>query len=373
MPREEVVATAVEIGHDQLKNLVKIYYKAKRALFIWGAMGIGKSQTVRQAGRELAQELGLEYTEDIRHMNDEKYFVVTDIRLAQADPSDIRGIPTPDEKEKVTRWLPPDQFPKTGFGIIFIDEMNAAPPLVQSSAYQLILDRRLGTYIVPDGYLVVAAGNRLEDRAHVFDMAAPLKNRFGHCQLRVPSVEDWTKWAIDHSIDMRIIGFLQARRALLFAFDAKLKEAAFATPRSWEATSDLIKSISSEQLSLIQEVAATQVGVGVAGEFATFIRLRDKLKPMSYYLKDPENAELPDEDTQPDLVWALITNFAEYYRDHNDVNTLTRIIKLLRRMNEEFAVFTLKLMVTVDKGLTAKIIKIPEASKLARALIDYFD
>lgn len=122
-------------------------------------------------------------------------------------------------------------FPRKGNGIIFFDELNLAPPLVQASAYQLILDRRLGTYTVPNGFLLIAAGNRLEDRASVFEMSAPLKNRFGHCQLREPSVEGWTRWAVDHDIDMRIIGFLNFRRTALYTFDPKLKENAFATPR----------------------------------------------------------------------------------------------------------------------------------------------
>lgn len=191
--------------------------------------------------------------------------------------------------------------------------------------------------------------------------------------LREPSVEAWTRWAVDHDIDMRLIGFLNFRRTAIYTFDPKLKENAFATPRAWQHLSELISEIKSDELSLIQQIAATQVGVGMAGELATFIRVKDKLKPMDYYLKDPDNCDLPDENTQPDLVWALITSFAEYYKAHTDAPTLTKILAVLKRMNEEYAVFTLKLMVTVDRSLTQKIIKIPTASKLARKLIDFFE
>jgi hypothetical protein len=113
--------------------------------------------------------------------------------------------------------------------------------------------------------------------------------------------------------------------------------------------------------------------MGTAGEFATFIRVRDKLHEMKYYLENPDSCDLPDENTQPDLIWALITSFAEHYKAYTNVDTLKKIIKILRRVNEEYAVFTLKLMVTVDRALTQKIIKIPEASKLARKLIDFFE
>jgi len=371
--KAEAVATAVEISHEELKALVKIYYEAKKALFVWGGTGIGKSQTIKQSAYEIATSLKLEFTDDVKSVNDESKFVVIDIRLSQMDPSDLRGIPIFDKDKQATVWLPPDYFPRQGRGIIFFDELNLAPPLVQASAYQLILDRRLGTYQVPEGYMLVAAGNRLEDRASVFEMAAPLKNRFGHCQLREPSVEAWTKWAVDKNIDMRLIGFLNFRRTALYQFDPRLKENAFPTPRSWEHVSNLINKLSSNDLVKIQQIVATQVGVGMAGEFATFIRVKDKLKPMEYYLKDPEHCDLPDENTQPDLIWALITAFGEHYKANPDVPTLTKIIGVLRRMNEVYAVFTLKLMVTVDRQLTQKIIKIKEASKLARKLIDFFE
>ena len=374
MPKNaESVATAIEIDHEQLKELVKIYYKAKKALFCWGATGIGKSQTIKQAAMELAKELGLEYSDDIKDINNPKKFIVIDIRLAQCDPSDLRGIPVFDKDAKATIWLPPEQFPRMGSGIIFYDELNLSAPLVQASAYEMILDRRLGTYKIPEGFSEVAAGNRLEDRANVFEMAAPLKNRFGHCQLQIPEVDAWTNWAFKHEVDPRIIGYLNFKRTALYQFDAKLKECAFCTPRSWEACSDLIKEVKSENLAMLQLLTATELGVGTAGELAQFIRVKDKLKPMDYYLKNPDSAELPDENTQPDLMWALITSLAEHYKFHNDSATLDKIIRLLKRMNEEFAIFTLKLMVAVDRQLTQKIVKIPQASALAKKLIDYFD
>jgi len=220
---------------------------------------------------------------------------------------------------------------------------------------------------------MIGAGNRLEERANVFEMAAPLKNRFGHCQLEIPTVEAWTDWAVKHDIDIRMIGFLNYRRALRFTFDPKLKEAAFATPRSWEACSKLIKDIPSSNLQWLQTVAATQVGVGVAGELAQFIRIKDKLKPIEEYLKNPNKVELPDPQTEIDILWALTTSIAEYYRDHKDTKTLTKIIKLLSRFTEEFAVFTLKLMVSMDNQMIIKITKIPEAQKLAQKLIDFFE
>jgi hypothetical protein len=134
-------------------------------------------------------------------------------------------------------------------------------------------------------------------------------------------------------------------------FDPKMKENAFASPRSWQHTSELIKDIGSDQLQLIQQLTATQVGVGMSGEFAAFIRVKDKLKPMDYYLKDPDNCDLPDEGAQPDLLWALITSFAEHYKDQtrnhtpNDIHCrLHDLVQKQKKKEGRFPVFYLTVL-----------------------------
>jgi hypothetical protein len=370
--KSDSIATAIEVDHDELEQMIRLYWDAKKSLFIWGSTGIGKSRKVKDTFKKIASELKLEYSEEITDINKEGKLLVIDVRLSQMDPSDLRGIPVWDKEKGATVWLPPDSFPRKGVGCIFFDEMNLAAPIVQASAYQMILDRRLGTYVVPQNFMLIAAGNRLEDRANVFEMAAPLKNRFGHVQLMQPDMEAWTRWGAQNGIDVRIIGFLNWRPSHIFTFDPKLKESAFATPRSWEATSDLIKKVPTHNLGLIQKIASTQVGVGVAGELATFIKIKDKLRPIEDYIKEPEKTPIPTEE-ETDLLWALVTSIAEYYSVHNDMKSLGQVFKLIKRFNEEFAVFTLKLMVAVDKQVPLKIVKLDEASKLAKKLVDFFE
>ena len=193
-------------NHKYLEKLVKVAYNKKKPLFVWGTTGIGKSQTVKKMAQQIAKEKGLEYNENVRDINNERKFSVVDLRASQLDPSDLRGLPRLDGE--TTRWLPPNWLPKASHGILFPDEMNLAPPSVQSAFYQLILDRRLGDYVLPDGWSIIAAGNRMEDRAAIFEMAAPLQNRFMHIELGVPSKEDWTEWAINNGVDTKVITFL---------------------------------------------------------------------------------------------------------------------------------------------------------------------
>lgn len=381
---------AVVVNHNQLKDLIKRYIGSGKVLFIWGAIGVGKSDTVRAAGKELAAEhtelitvkvkgkgqepdtekteekpTPLEYSESIAHINDPKYFNIMDIRLSQMDPSDLRGLPIFDKENNVTRWLPPNNFPKSGYGIMFFDEFNLSAPLIQSSSYQLILSKILGDYVMPPGYGIVCAGNRISDRANTFELAAPLKNRQGHVELKTPSVEDWTEWAAKNSVDPRIISFLNVKQGAIHTFDPKSKENAFATPRTWEFCSDLIKSIPSEEQEYLKLVTASMVGTDNANELIAFLKLRDQLRPIKEYIENAETIDLPD---ALDLQWALISGIVEYFKNKPNESTLKGVVKLSKRMSEEYATFLLKLMWAVDNSIQTKIVKIPEANELAKKL-----
>lgn len=182
---------------------------------IWGPPGVGKSSIVSQ----VARELGLEFT---------------DVRLSQLAPTDLRGLPV--AENGVSRWFPPEFLPRSGRGVLFLDELNMAPPTMQGMAQQLILDRRVGSYALPDGWFVWAAGNRKEDRASVFDMPAPLANRFVHLEVR-PDFAAWRAYAHAARIHPHVIAFLMYRSELLHALDPA--RPAWPSPRSWSVASDL--------------------------------------------------------------------------------------------------------------------------------------
>jgi hypothetical protein len=216
----------------------------KLSTMIWGAPGIGKSSIVAQTAS--AHDLEL-----------------VDLRLSQLAPTDLRGLPVADNG--VSRWYPPEFLPRSGRGVVFLDELNMAPPAMQGMAQQLILDRRVGSYVLPEGWFIWAAGNRKEDRASVFDMPAPLANRFIHLEVE-PHWESWKAHALADGVHEQVIAFLAFRPNLLHQIDPH--KPAWPSPRAWSMASRLHGA----QLDI-----APVVGAAVAGEFASYIELYKSL------------------------------------------------------------------------------------------------
>jgi len=130
-----------------------------------------------------------------------------------------------------TKFLPTD-----GKGILFLDELTSAPQMTQAGCYQLVLDRKLGEYVLPEGWVVIAAGNPASERGVHFAMPRPLRNRFVHIELEA-DLSDWCRWAVGASVRPEIIAFLRFKPDLLHAADTTSDANAWPTPRSWEMAS----------------------------------------------------------------------------------------------------------------------------------------
>jgi MoxR-like ATPase len=227
------------------------------SVMIWGPPGIGKSSIVAQTAA--AQSLSC-----------------IDVRLSQLAPTDLRGLPVAEAGR--ARWYPPDFLPHDGSGVLFLDEINLAPPAMQGMVQQLVLDRRVGSYVLPDDWYVWAAGNRKEDRAAVFDMPAPLANRFLHLQVE-PDLESFRQHALTVGVDEQIIAFLAYRPTLLHKLDPQ--QPAWPSPRSWVMASKLHRAG--------LDVAAA-VGEATAVEFNAFLQHYSSLPDLTRILQGSGNA-----------------------------------------------------------------------------------
>jgi len=250
------------VGPKSGKKAIRRAFKAQRPIFLWGPPGIGKSDIVKQLGEELEAH-------------------VIDIRLSLWEPTDIKGIPFFDANTGTMAWAPPLELPNEALAakhkhiILFMDEMNSAAPAVQAAAYQLVLNRRVGTYKLPDNVLIVAAGNREADKGVTYRMPAPLANRFVHLEMAV-SFDDWFGWATDNRIHKDVAGFLQFSKKDLYDFDPRSGSKAFATPRTWTFVSELLFDEDEDENTLTDLVSGA-VGEGLAIKFMAHRRIASKL------------------------------------------------------------------------------------------------
>jgi hypothetical protein len=215
---------------------------------MWGPPGIGKSDIIKQLGEEQDRE-------------------VIDVRLSLWEPTDIKGIPYYNSSINSMTWAPPSELPTDpdSTAILFLDELNSAAPATQAAAYQLILNRRVGTYRLPDGVSIVAAGNRESDKGVTYRMPAPLANRFLHLELRT-DFDDWHEWSVKHKVHEQVVGYLSFAKQDLYDFDPKSASRSFATPRSWSFVSDLLGDDDLND-STLTDLISGAVGEGLAVKF----------------------------------------------------------------------------------------------------------
>ena len=254
---------------SRIAEVVGRLLSSRWPVFLWGPPGVGKSSIVRSVAAN-------------------KELLLIDIRAALLDPTDLRGIPSIQDGRAV--WCPPSFLPSdpTSSGLLFFDELSAAPPLVQASLYQLTLDRRVGEYVLPDGWRIVAAGNRAEDASISFRMPTALSNRFVHLDFEV-DYDDWRSWAITAGIHPLVLGFLATRRELLFSMTNT--DRGFPTPRSWEIVSDALGSMGGWKTAA--DFVAGIVGEGAGIEFVAYCQHAIQEEAIRAIIADPGQAELP--------------------------------------------------------------------------------
>jgi hypothetical protein len=247
-----------QVGPKGAMKAIRKAIQTRRPTFLWGPPGIGKSDVVKQIGETAGRE-------------------VIDVRLALWEPTDIKGIPYYNADQGKMVWAPPSELPTDpeSTAIIFLDELNSAPPAVQAAAYQLILNRAVGTYKLPKGVDLVAAGNREGDRGVTYRMPAPLANRFVHLEMKV-DFDDFQDWATLNKVHPDVVGYVGFAKQDLYDFDPKSPSKSFATPRSWVFVSELLQDDDCDNDTLSTLIAGA-VGDGLATKFMAHRKIAGRL------------------------------------------------------------------------------------------------
>jgi MoxR-like ATPase len=318
-------------------------------VMLWGPPGVGKSDIVREVAK--------------RHGSQ-----VIDIRLSQMEPSDLRGIPFREDGR--VEWAVPSLLPNAerhgATGVLFLDEITSAPPTVSAAAYQLILDRRLGDYRVPDGWAIFAAGNRQGDRGVTYTMPAPLANRFSHFEFEV-NLDDWVAWAWDHEIDERVIGFLRFRPELIFDFDPAHNPVAFPTPRSWEFAHRALQKFG-EQPKVLRGALTACVGPAAGIELAAFVEHLDQLPDLDAILRG-EEVPVP---TETDLQYAVASSLVGRGIRAKDTAEAASVYGHILNYAGRFPAREMGVMLVSDlhRAVGADLFQVPQFAEWAKSIAD---
>ena len=309
--------------------------QAKRPAFVTSNPGMGKSQIMAQT----AARLGYDFY---------------DVRLSGRDPVDVMGLPR--IEGDVTKWCAPALLPKKGPrpSVLFLDEMNRASQMVLNVGLQLVLDGRVGDYVLPADCVVMAAGNPESDPG-VTRMSSAMKLRFIHLDLEV-SNDDWCQWAVGAGLEPVVIGFLRFRPELLHAFDAKARVSP--NPRAWQFVSDIVRQNPNARIA--HELFVGVLGEAAAIEFSGFRRLYSELPQIDAILLEPHKTKVPADSCTLYAVAAALARRAS-------ANNFGRILTYLERMPVEYNVLAVKMAAGRQNG---QLTSTPEFTKWAVAHSD---
>lgn len=246
----------------------------KKSIFIEGASGIGKSDIIHGLAREFKAGL-------------------RDKRFSQMDAVDLGGTPWK-SPTGFTKWAPPDWMeflPTTDDeGFLFMDEITSASREVFAASYQLFLDRAIGGAKVPDGWMIIAAGNRVSDRGVINTMPSPLGNRFVKVCVE-PHLDSWRDWAAKRGVDHRLLSWVSYQPEYLHNFSPEIAQTneQFASPRSLVSCADYLDWDKAERVEMI----AGCIGKSAAAAFESYLRVYSKLPSAEEMLADPLGCKIP--------------------------------------------------------------------------------
>ena len=266
---------------DFLLNIAPV-----RPVFIWGPPGIGKSALVE----DFAASVGMPCVSMLG---------------SQLAPEDIIGVPR--IEDGISRFCPPAQIARSTPYCLFLDELNACSQEVQKAFYSLINDRRIGEFDLPEGSVVIGAGNRTQDAAIVKPISSALINRMAHVQLRA-SAKDWLAWAGSADIEPLVIDYIRLRPDHLWSKPKKHEEP-FSTPRAWHILSDALRSYSTDALSenVVDVLASGLLTPAHARQFVAFYRQRLRAFDLAAIMKG--EIGWPEKPDERDILYFLVQSF----------------------------------------------------------------
>lgn len=246
---------AIKAGRP-LIELVKLCYQSDLPLLLIGKHGVGKSELLELAAKELKVD-----------------YICRDLSLME--PPDLIGLP--EKNLNTTRYLPPNFLPTKGRGILTFEELNRCPSYMRAPCLQLLTARALNDYTLPAGWLPVAAINPPEEGYEVQELDPALLSRFVKV-LVIADRKEWLGWAGKKGIQESILAYIE--------FDSKIFQDT--SPRDWTMASTLLLTAQEEKTpqNIVDLALAGIVGRERYSAFKAFLKGGPPLPSAKQLLSD---------------------------------------------------------------------------------------
>lgn len=338
-----------QIRVGEMYDQVILGFRHKIPLAFVGPAGIGKTSIVQQACDELSKELGVKVENRI-------------FMLSQKLPEDVSGIPYPVDDpatgEKVVQMLRLSELPRKGHGILFFDEMNQADQSVLRAVFQLINERRIGDYYLPDGYSIVACMNPDDENYGTGSPSPALRRRLSWMEVLFDAMA-FLDYATKNDWDETLVNFLRRNREMILNESALRNNKIFACPASWEKVNKLVKGLrSNDRVSALLPIGSGLVGKAFFVKFMKFFEKHgSKINPVDVMDKYATSKKLQEQvkrqldkgatDVIAEVCSALVTFMLQFdFKQDNHTNALVEkannIGKFFVDINDDAAICFLK-------------------------------
>lgn len=315
-----------------LVDIVKMQINERnyRPIFALGKGGIGKTESIEHLAKN---ELNIGYI---------------DIRLLLYSETDLKGIPYPDENHVKTIWLQNNILPTVerdgDMGILVFDEITSCGRSVRTAAYQLLNERRLGEYVLPDGWLVVCLGNGEDDGGDYAGMEGNFANRCSVYNV-VPNVEAWKLWAMKNGINELVTAYVSFKPEDLHSYNPESEtELLFSSPRSWTAVSNIINSNGYDENNRINITRIiANVGQRVGDQFVAFCKYRSETVDPMTIVKDGKRPQVRQQEVLFILMQSVIKIVGDQIKE--DISKLHGI----QQQTLQYTANALKWILSLDK------------------------
>lgn len=246
--------------------------------------------------------------------------------------------------------------PMPTVGVLFLDEWGQADDDVKKPSAELLLNGRVGNWVLPKTWRVISASNRTSDRSGVLRELMFIVNRRGLLNIE-GRLQPWLTWVETQRDHLRphylTVSFAQQHPGVVFRDTVPEGTEQFCTPRSLclmdkdlRGIRSVIQEDKGELLDLddpqAHEMVASWVGTGAAGQYLAHLKYADQMPDIDDILKNPATAKLPaGQDGQMVATFKLV--------EHINQDNASIFLKYISRMHQDMGVFAVNTINADDR------------------------